>query len=48
MTGDTTRTLTEADISLGNAFNNLSLLEQGNIIQTVIKDVATYLTLSVY
>jgi len=48
MTGDATRTLTEADISLGNAFNNLSLLEQGNIIQTVIKDVATYLTLSVY
>lgn len=48
LTGDTTRTLTEADISLTNAFNNLSLLDQGNIIQTVIKDVATYMTLSVY
>lgn len=48
LTGDTTRTLTEADISLTNAFNNLSMLDQQNIITTVIKDVAHYLTLSVY
>lgn len=48
LTGDTTRTLTEADISLTNAFNNLSMLDQQNIITTVIKDVANYMTLSVY
>jgi len=48
LTGDTTRTQTEANISLENAFNNLSMLNQQNIITTVIKDVATYMTLDVY
>lgn len=48
LTGDIDRTLTEANISLSDAFNNLSLLDKNNIIQTVIKDVASYMTLDVY
>lgn len=48
LTGDIDRTLTEANISLSDAFNNLSLLDKNNIIQTVIKDVANYMTLDVY
>lgn len=45
---DNTRTLTEANISLKDAFNNLSLLDKSNILATVLKDVASYLTLDVY
>ena len=48
LTGDTTRVLTESNLSLKDAFNNLSLLDQANILKTVNKDVSTYLTLSVY
>lgn len=48
LTGDIDRTLTEANISLSDAFNNLSLLDKNNIIQTVIKDAASYMTLDVY
>lgn len=45
---DNTRTLEQANISLNNAFNNLSLLDKSNILSTVLKDVASYLTLDVY
>lgn len=45
---DNTRTVTEANISLIDAFNNLSLLDKSNILSTVLKDVASYLTLDVY
>lgn len=45
---DNTRTLNQANISLNNAFNNLSLLDKSNILSTVLKDVASYLTLDVY
>lgn len=48
LTGDTDRVLTEENINLQNAFANLSLLEQSNILKVVNKDVANYLTLSVY
>lgn len=48
LAGDTTRVLTDAQISLANAFNNLSLLDKSNILRTVNKDVASYLTLDVY
>lgn len=48
LTGDTDRVLTEANINLQNAFNNLSLLAKANILSVVNKDVSTYLTLSVY
>lgn len=34
--------------NLQTAFNNLSLVEKTNIINVVLKDVATYLTVSVY
>lgn len=34
--------------NLETAFNNLSLVEKTNIINVVLKDVATYLTVSVY
>ena len=48
MTGDQTRTLTESNISLSDAFNNLSLLDKSNILNTVLKDISSYLTLDVY
>ena len=34
--------------NIQTAFNNLSLAEKTNIISVVLKDVATYLTVSVY
>lgn len=46
--GDSTRVLTDSQISLVNAFNNLSLLDKSNILKTVNKDVASYLTLDIY
>lgn len=46
--GDTTRVLTDEQISLVNAFNNLSLLDKSNILNTVNKDVASFLTLDIY
>lgn len=46
--GDNTRTVTEATISLNDAFKNLSLLNKSNILTVVLKDVASYLTLDVY
>lgn len=46
--GDTTRTLTDSQISLVEAFNNLNLLGKSNILNTVNKDVASFLTLDIY
>lgn len=48
LTGETQRTLTESNISLINAFNNLSLLDKSNILKLANKDVASYLTLDIY
>ena len=46
--GERIRTLTDAQIDLANSFNMLNLLQQNSIIQTVVNDVAGYLTLSIY
>lgn len=43
-----TRDSTEDKISYKYAFDNLSLADKTNIITTVLKDVATYLTISIY
>lgn len=48
LTGDSERVLIEENINLNAAFDNLNLLQKSNIIATVIKDVASYLTLDVY
>lgn len=42
------RDSTDEKISFKSAYDNLSLVEKTNIISTVLKDVATYLTISVY
>lgn len=47
-TQDITRDLSVSVIDWQTAFNNLSLSERTNIISVVLKDVATYLTVSVY
>ena len=39
---------TVSTIDLKTAFNNLSTVERTNIISVVLKDVSTYLTVSVY
>lgn len=40
--------LTEKQISLNTAFNNLSISCKINIINIVLKDIASYLTLDIY
>ena len=40
--------LTEKQISLNNAYNNLSISCKINIINIVLKDIASYLTLDIY
>ena len=40
--------LTEKQISLDNAYNNLSISCKINIINIVLKDIASYLTLDIY
>ena len=47
-TQDITRDSSVSVIDWQTAFNNLSLSERTNIISVVLKDVATYLTISVY
>lgn len=47
-TGETVRTLVNQDIDLNISFKALNLLQQNSIIQTIAKDVADYLTLSIY
>ena len=48
ITQDIKRDSSVSVIDWQTAFNNLSLLERTNIISVVLKDVATYLTVSVY
>ena len=47
-TGETVRTLVSQDIDLNISFKTLNLLQQNSIIQTIVSDVAGYLTLSIY
>ncbi|MCS5737576.1 hypothetical protein, partial [Herbiconiux daphne] len=46
--GDIVNTSTDETFNLKTAFDNLSLVEKTNIIGVVLKDVANYLTVSVY
>lgn len=46
--GEGTRLLTEKSKSMLTAYNNLLLSQKVNIIELVIKDVASYLTLDIY
>ena len=48
ITQDITRDSSVSVIDWQTAFNNLSLSERTNIISVVLKDVANYLTVSVY
>ena len=48
VTQDITRDSSVSVIDWQTAFSNLSLSERTNIISVVLKDVATYLTVSVY
>ena len=48
LTGMETRTLKDETIDLKTAYNNLSLSSKNNIIDTVMKDVVDFLTLSSY
>ena len=45
---DGTRLLTESNTSMQTAYNNLLLTQKLNIIETVVKDAASYLTLDIY
>ena len=47
-TQNITQDLSVSVIDWQTAFNNLSLAERTNIISVVLKDVSTYLTISVY
>ncbi|MFX0586150.1 hypothetical protein ACOARR_12615, partial [Glaesserella parasuis] len=38
----------EETVSIKNLFDNLPLFERTNIINIVLKDVATYLTINIY
>lgn len=46
--GLVTRTLTDETVNLKNAYNNLSLVAKNNIMNVVLKDVADFITLSIY
>lgn len=48
MTGTTTRTVVNSSIDFTTAYNNLSLAEKNNIMNTVLYDVADFITLSIY
>lgn len=48
LTGTETRTMTDETINFKNAYNNLSLSEKNNIMNVVLKDVASFITLSIY
>lgn len=45
---DGTRLLTESNSSLQTVYNNLLLSQKLNIIEVVVKDTASYLTLDIY
>ena len=46
--GETIRTLTSENFDYRNAYNNLSLSDKTNILKIVIKDIADFLTLTIY
>lgn len=46
--GERIRTLTDSQINLQSTFNMLNVIDQNSILQTVMKDVSNYLTLSIY
>ena len=46
--GETVRTLTNNKMDINNAYNNLSLSAKNNIIELVLKDIADFLTLTIY
>lgn len=48
LTGSKIRTLTDENQSLKSAYYNLSLSDKNNIINIVLKDVASFITLSIY
>lgn len=48
LTGTETRTMTDETIDLKNAYNNLSLSDKNNIMNIVLKDVASFITVSIY
>lgn len=48
LTGTETRTLKDETIDLKTVYNNLSLSDKNSILNTVMKDVADFLTLSIY
>ena len=48
LTGTEKRTMTDETIDLKNAYNNLSLSDKNNIMNIVLKDVASFITLSIY
>lgn len=48
ITEDTQKDSTDETFSIKAAFENLPLVERTNIINIVLKDVATYLTTSIY
>lgn len=43
-----TRTLTDGIYDIKNAYNNLSLMGKNNIMNMIIKDVSSFMTLSIY
>jgi len=48
LNGTETRTMTDETIDLKTAYNNLSLSEKNNIMNTVLYDVASFITLIIY
>ena len=48
LTGTETKTTTNEIIDMETAFNNLSLTMQNSIIETVLNDVKSFITLSIY
>lgn len=48
LTGTETKTTTNEIIDMETAFNNLSMQTQNSIIETVLKDVKNFITLSIY
>ena len=48
LTGVETRTMTDETIDLKSAYNNLSLSDKNNIMNIVLKDVASFITVSIY
>lgn len=48
LTGMETRTLKDETIDLKTAYNNLSLSDKNSILNTIMKDVVDFLTLSIY